>query len=82
MPPPEKRGLALIDPSYETLENPPGRLADPVLRAALEAARQRSVPVVVDPKFRHFFEYRGATVFKPNAFGYGQIKTSVLFRHE
>jgi D-beta-D-heptose 7-phosphate kinase/D-beta-D-heptose 1-phosphate adenosyltransferase len=24
------------------------------------------VPVVVDPKFRHFFAYRGATVFKPN----------------
>src|SRR5204863_51220 len=24
------------------------------------------VPVVVDPKFKHFFAYRGATVFKPN----------------
>jgi bifunctional ADP-heptose synthase (sugar kinase/adenylyltransferase) len=24
------------------------------------------VPVVVDPKFKNFFCYRGATVFKPN----------------
>src|SRR5207245_2024433 len=27
---------------------------------------RRGVPVVVDPKFKHFFAYRGATVFKPN----------------
>ena len=31
-----------------------------------EAARAAGVPVVVDPKFRNFFCYRGATVFKPN----------------
>src|SRR3989454_138845 len=29
-------------------------------------AQRRGVPVVVDPKFKHFFAYRGATVFKPN----------------
>lgn len=45
-----------------------GALTPVVIRAALEAARSRGVPVVVDPKFRHIFEYRGATVFKPNAF--------------
>lgn len=45
-----------------------GALTPSVIRSALEAARRRSVPVVVDPKFRHIFEYRGATVFKPNAF--------------
>jgi rfaE bifunctional protein kinase chain/domain len=37
-----------------------------VIRATIEAARAAGKPVVVDPKFRHFFEYRGATVFKPN----------------
>jgi D-beta-D-heptose 7-phosphate kinase/D-beta-D-heptose 1-phosphate adenosyltransferase len=29
-------------------------------------ARARGIPVVVDPKYRNFFAYRGATVFKPN----------------
>lgn len=45
-----------------------GVLSPPVIRAALAAASERGAPVVVDPKFRHIFEYRGATVFKPNAF--------------
>jgi D-beta-D-heptose 7-phosphate kinase/D-beta-D-heptose 1-phosphate adenosyltransferase len=30
------------------------------------AARLRGIPVIVDPKERHFFAYQGATVFKPN----------------
>lgn len=45
-----------------------GVLSPPVIRAALAAASARGIPVVVDPKFRHIFDYRGATVFKPNAF--------------
>lgn len=44
-----------------------GVLTPEVIRAALRAAREADVPVVVDPKFRNIFEYRGATVFKPNA---------------
>lgn len=43
-----------------------GALAPSLIQAAMEAARRRGVPVVVDPKFRQFFEYAGATVFKPN----------------
>jgi D-beta-D-heptose 7-phosphate kinase/D-beta-D-heptose 1-phosphate adenosyltransferase len=43
-----------------------GALAPPLIGAAMTAARKRGVPVVVDPKFRQFFEYSGATVFKPN----------------
>ena len=43
-----------------------GVLAPDVIRVALSEARQRGIPSVVDPKYRHFFEYRGATVFKPN----------------
>ena len=43
-----------------------GALAPPLIGAAMAAARKRGVPVVVDPKFRQFFEYSGATVFKPN----------------
>jgi D-beta-D-heptose 7-phosphate kinase/D-beta-D-heptose 1-phosphate adenosyltransferase len=32
----------------------------------MRAARARGLPVVVDPKFRNFFLYEGATIFKPN----------------
>jgi D-beta-D-heptose 7-phosphate kinase/D-beta-D-heptose 1-phosphate adenosyltransferase len=43
-----------------------GTLTPVVIEVALRLARARGVPVVVDPKFRNFFSYRGATVFKPN----------------
>ncbi|MGQ0815572.1 MAG: D-glycero-beta-D-manno-heptose-7-phosphate kinase [Gemmatimonadota bacterium] len=43
-----------------------GVLVPAVIRATIDAARAAGKPVVVDPKFRHFFQYRGATVFKPN----------------
>lgn len=43
-----------------------GVLVPAVIEAALDAARRRDIPVVVDPKARHFFDYRGCTVFKPN----------------
>jgi D-beta-D-heptose 7-phosphate kinase/D-beta-D-heptose 1-phosphate adenosyltransferase len=43
-----------------------GVLVPAVIRAAIDLAAARRVPVVVDPKFRNFFAYRGATVFKPN----------------
>jgi rfaE bifunctional protein kinase chain/domain len=43
-----------------------GVLVPAVIREAIDAAKARKLPVVVDPKFRNFFAYRGATVFKPN----------------
>jgi D-glycero-beta-D-manno-heptose-7-phosphate kinase len=43
-----------------------GVLVPAVITATIDAARARGIPVVVDPKFRNFFSYRGATVFKPN----------------
>ena len=43
-----------------------GILVPDVIEAALDAAQRRDIPVVVDPKARNFFAYRGATVFKPN----------------
>jgi D-beta-D-heptose 7-phosphate kinase/D-beta-D-heptose 1-phosphate adenosyltransferase len=43
-----------------------GVLTPRVIRAAIDRAKARGVPVIVDPKFRNFFEYRGATIFKPN----------------
>ncbi|MEO5824719.1 MAG: PfkB family carbohydrate kinase [Gemmatimonadales bacterium] len=35
-------------------------------RALVDSATEQGVPIVVDPKRRHFFDYAGATVFKPN----------------
>jgi rfaE bifunctional protein kinase chain/domain len=43
-----------------------GVLITPVIRAAVDSARAAGRPVIVDPKFHRFFEYRGATIFKPN----------------
>jgi D-glycero-beta-D-manno-heptose-7-phosphate kinase len=43
-----------------------GLLTRAVIRSVVAAAVEAGVPVVVDPKSRHFFDYRGATVFKPN----------------
>jgi D-beta-D-heptose 7-phosphate kinase/D-beta-D-heptose 1-phosphate adenosyltransferase len=43
-----------------------GVLVPAVITAAIEAAAARKIPTVVDPKFRNFFAYRGATIFKPN----------------
>src|SRR2546428_3247778 len=43
-----------------------GTLTPLVIELAMSVARRRRVPVVVDPKFKNFFAYSGATVFKPN----------------
>ena len=43
-----------------------GVLVPPVIEGAIDVARRRAIPVIVDPKYRNFFCYRGATVFKPN----------------
>lgn len=43
-----------------------GVLADGVARRIVEAAGERDVPTVVDPKLRGFFDYGGAHLFKPN----------------
>jgi D-beta-D-heptose 7-phosphate kinase/D-beta-D-heptose 1-phosphate adenosyltransferase len=43
-----------------------GVLGPSVIGPVIQRARERSVPVVVDPKYRNFFAYRGATIFKPN----------------
>ena len=43
-----------------------GVLVPSVIEAAIRTASARGIPIVVDPKYRNFFSYRGATVFKPN----------------
>ena len=43
-----------------------GLLVPRVIDAAMRAARDKGIPIVVDPKYRNFFLFRGATIFKPN----------------
>lgn len=43
-----------------------GVLVESVIRHAVALATARGIPIVVDPKYRNFFAYGGATVFKPN----------------
>jgi D-glycero-beta-D-manno-heptose-7-phosphate kinase len=43
-----------------------GSLSPGLILAVMEIAKRRGIPIVVDPKYRQFFEYAGATVFKPN----------------
>ncbi len=43
-----------------------GVLTPALITPAIENARRREIPIVVDPKYRNFFAYRGATIFKPN----------------
>jgi D-beta-D-heptose 7-phosphate kinase/D-beta-D-heptose 1-phosphate adenosyltransferase len=43
-----------------------GLLVPGLIAEVMQLARQRKLPVVVDPKYRNFFLYRGATIFKPN----------------
>lgn len=43
-----------------------GVLTTSLIEAVMARAAKSDIPVVVDPKYRNFFAYRGATIFKPN----------------
>ncbi len=43
-----------------------GTLVPQVIERGMTLAKKRGVPTIVDPKFKNFFAYRGATIFKPN----------------
>ncbi|HZE07509.1 MAG TPA: PfkB family carbohydrate kinase [Gemmatimonadaceae bacterium] len=43
-----------------------GVLTPALISPAMQQAKARGIPVVVDPKYRNFFSYEGATIFKPN----------------
>lgn len=43
-----------------------GVLTPDLIVPALKHANSRGIPSVVDPKYRNFFSYGGATIFKPN----------------
>ena len=43
-----------------------GVLTPILIAPAMKQAASLNIPVVVDPKYRNFFAYKGATIFKPN----------------
>jgi rfaE bifunctional protein kinase chain/domain len=58
---------ALQTASVLVLEDYDKGVLSPDLPAMLlDEARRRNIPSIVDPKLRHFFDFRGAYVFKPN----------------
>jgi rfaE bifunctional protein kinase chain/domain len=43
-----------------------GAISEELIQEITELARQKNIPVVVDPKKRNFLSYKKATLFKPN----------------
>ncbi len=70
----EKQLLAQVEERLST--SPPqaivlqdynkGVLTPHIITTILQIAQKQSIPVVVDPKYNHFFEYQGCALFKPN----------------
>jgi D-glycero-beta-D-manno-heptose-7-phosphate kinase len=43
-----------------------GMLGPDLIQAVMQAAKTAGIPTIVDPKYRNFLAYGGATLFKPN----------------
>ncbi len=57
----EQSPVAIIFEDYNK-----GILTEKVIRSLIDICNQKSVITAVDPKRKHFFEYRGVDIFKPN----------------
>lgn len=43
-----------------------GCISNKIIESLVYISKQQSIPVLVDPKRKHFFDYKGITLFKPN----------------
>jgi D-beta-D-heptose 7-phosphate kinase/D-beta-D-heptose 1-phosphate adenosyltransferase len=43
-----------------------GVLTPALIGQVMQDASAKEIPIVVDPKYKNFFSYKGATIFKPN----------------
>ncbi len=43
-----------------------GLLSSHLIQSVISISKSQDIPVVVDPKLNHFFDYQGVTLFKPN----------------
>ncbi len=65
----DDRIVALLDDGYDALvisDYAKGVLADDLCRRMIKRARERGIPVLVDPKGLDYGKYRGATTVTPN----------------
>ena len=63
----ESAGAAIEEADALVLEDyNKGVLVPRLIRHAISRAQGRGIPIVVDPKYKNFFLYRGTTIFKPN----------------
>jgi D-beta-D-heptose 7-phosphate kinase/D-beta-D-heptose 1-phosphate adenosyltransferase len=64
----ESLAFAALEGSHALLleDYDKGTLTSPFITHVIARARSLEIPVIVDPKYRQFFAYSGATVFKPN----------------
>ncbi|MDP3115212.1 MAG: D-glycero-beta-D-manno-heptose-7-phosphate kinase [Candidatus Cloacimonadaceae bacterium] len=51
-----------------------GLLTGRVIKSAISLCRERGIPVAVDPKQKHFFDYLNVDIFKPN---YSEMQTNL-----
>lgn len=67
-----RRLVGAISDSIETMDGiviedyNKGVVTKDVITAVIEVARRHNRIITVDPKFDHFLDYKGVTVFKPN----------------
>ncbi len=72
LPEEEKTLLDRIEPHLQTAEllvfqdYNKGTLTPSLIQTLMDGCRTLAIPTAVDPKFRNFWAYRGATLFKPN----------------
>ncbi len=78
-----KRAIATIRPDIVVLQDyNKGVLTKNVIRTTIALAKEVGTFVAVDPKYRHFFEYVGVDLFKPNERElYGALKMNEMDRN-
>jgi rfaE bifunctional protein kinase chain/domain len=55
-----------------------GVLSPDLIHFVLKLSSENGVPVCVDPKNRHFFDYKGASLFKPNLKELSQALSKII----
>lgn len=68
---------ALIFQDYEK-----GLLAEQLILEVLQAAKEKDIPVAVDPKLKNFQAYAGVDIFKPNYQEFQGIRATIFDNDE
>ena len=53
-----------------------GVLTPFIIKSLISTAKKMAIPIIVDPKDFHFWDYQGVTIFKPNK---KEIQKKLLF---